>query len=443
MKLLPSLLADLRAACASFPDFRKGRSGNIAVADFGVSAFAMFFMQSMSFLAFQRTLEKGGGRCNCQSLFGIGKIPSDNYIRTTLDGADPALLAPCFERLEGLLAQEPMRKAFGRLDGRTLIAWDGTEFFCSQNIGCAHCLTRKRSNGKTERYHCMLAATVVAPGHTKIVPLMPEFIAPQDGAEKQDCERNAVKRWFGRHHARLAPLRPVYLGDDLFACQPIAAMVKDNGGDFIFTCKENSHKALHGFIHGARPFRHAEKVRKGKTTDSFHYSWFEAVPLRDGEDAMLVNWIGLQIRDAKGRVKYSSAWVTSLPVTKHNIAEIAACARSRWKIENEGFNVMKNHGYAFEHNFGHGGTFLAMTLATMNLLAFAWHTALDILEPPWIAARQAAAKRTSFFAQLATITSFAVFPSWQELFQALATFTIPPELLRTRKIERKTSMKDF
>ena len=136
MKLLPSLLADLRAACATIPDFRKGRAGNIATADFGLPAFAMFFMQSVSFLAFQRALEKGERRSNCQPLSGIEKIPSDHYIRTTLDEADPALLAPCFERLEGLLAEPPVRKAFGRLDGRTLAAWDGTGFFCSQKIGC-------------------------------------------------------------------------------------------------------------------------------------------------------------------------------------------------------------------------------------------------------------------------------------------------------------------
>src|ERR1017187_5921204 len=105
----------------------------------------------------------------------------------------------------------------------------------------------------------MLAATAVAPGHSKVVPHMPEFIAPQDGA---DCERHSVKRWFGKHHARLSPLRPVYLGDDLFACQPVAKMVTDNGGDFIFTCKESSHKALYDFINGAQPNRHEEKVRK-------------------------------------------------------------------------------------------------------------------------------------------------------------------------------------
>src|SRR5713101_8671867 len=124
MKLLPSLLEGLKAACATFPDPRKGRGGNIAMADFGLSAFAMFFMQSASFLSFQRALEKGQGRSNCQSLFGIKKIPSDNYIRDMVDEADPARLAPCFERLEKLLAEPPMRQAFGRLGCRICVALD-------------------------------------------------------------------------------------------------------------------------------------------------------------------------------------------------------------------------------------------------------------------------------------------------------------------------------
>ena len=392
-------------------------------------------MQSASFLSFQRLLEKGQGRSNCQILFGIEKIPSDNYVRDMLDEADPALLAPCFERLENLLAEPPMRQAFGRLGGRTLVAWDGTEYFCSQKIGCPHCLTRKRSNGKVESYHSMLAATVVAPGHSKVVPLMPEFIAPQDGAEKQDCERNAVKRWFGKHAARLSPLRPVYLGDDLFACQPVAKMVTDKCGDFIFTAKQSSHKALYDFIDGAEASRHQEKVRKRATSQTFRYRWIEAVPLRDGKDAMLVNWIGFEILDAKGRVKYSMAWVTSLAVTKYNVAEIVACGRARWKIENESFNVMKNHGYELEHNFGHGETFLAMTLAALNLLAFAWHAALDLLEPAWQAARQAATKRTAFFAHILTLTAYVVFPSWKVFIESLTTFTIPPELLTVQKNE--------
>src|SRR5271157_3178990 len=358
MEILASLLSGLKAVCAAFPDPRKGRSGNIAMADFGLAAFAMFFMQSASFLSFQRTLERGQGRSNCQTLFGIEKIPSDNYIRDMLDGADPALLAPCFQRIKQLLLEPAMREGFGRLGGRTLVAVDGTEYFCSQKITCPHCQTRKRSNAKIESYHSMLAATVVAPGHSKVVPLSPEFIVKPDGAEKQDCERNAVKRWLDTHAARLKPLRPVYLGDDLFACQSVVEKLADNGDDFIFTCKETSHKALTDFIDGAELERREVGVRKGKTRETHHYRFVEKVPLRDGKDAVLVNWIGLEILDAKGAVKYKTAFVTSLPVAKTNVAEIAACGRARWKIENESFNVLKNHGYELEHNFGHGETFL-------------------------------------------------------------------------------------
>jgi hypothetical protein len=432
MQLLLSLLAGLKAVCAAFPDARKGRGGNIEISDFGLSAFSMFLMQSASFLTYQRSLEKGHGRSNCQTLFGIGRIPSDNYVRDRLDEADPGLLQPCFERMETLLAEPPMRQAFARLGGRTLIAWDGTEHFCSQKLGCPNCLTRKRSNGKTENYHCLLSATVVAPGHSKVVPLMPEFIVTQDGAEKQDCERNAVKRWFDRHHARIAPLRPIYLGDDLFACHPVCKMVTDAGDDFIFTCKPTSHKALYDFIDGAELSRHQKNVRRRNTKETFRYRWIEAVPIRDGKDAILVNWIGFEIVDAKGKVKYSMAWVTSLPVSKDNVAEIVACGRARWKIENESFNVLKNHGYELEHNFGHGQKFLAMTLAALNLLAFAWHTLLELLEPPWRAARAAAVKRTSFFAHVLMLSAYVIFPSWKVFLQSLATFTIPPELVKSQ-----------
>src|SRR5262249_30571283 len=279
--------------------------------------FAMFFMQSVSFLAFQRRLEQGHGRSNCQTLFGIEKIPSDNYIRDMLEGADPALLQPCFARVEQLLAEPAMRQAFGRLGGRIFVAWDGTEYFCSQNIGCPHCLTRKRSNGKVENYHTLMAATVVAPGHSRVVPLFPEFIATQDGAEKQDCERNAVKRWYQKHGARLRPLRPIYLGDDIFACQPIAKMLKDNGADFIFTCTTCSHSALTDVMAASELDRTQQKVRRRWASETLRYLWMEDVRLRDGKDAMRVTRFCREMAAAKGRVKCTTAWVTTLPVSKH------------------------------------------------------------------------------------------------------------------------------
>jgi hypothetical protein len=425
--ILDHLLGGLKEACAAFPDKRKGE-GVYSMADIGLSAFSLFFMQSESFLSYQRSLEEGRKTSNCQTLFGMASIPTDNHIRSMLDPVHPSHLQPVFDQAVAALREHGGMKEFQRLDGRTLIALDGTEYFCSQKLGCPHCQTRKRANGKIESYHSMLAATLVAPGHNMALPLMPEFIVKPDGAEKQDCERNAAQRWLTAHAERMAPLRPIYLGDDLFACQPIAEAVLSSGGDFLFTAKPESHKTLYDFMDGATREELQVRRKEGAKTLTTCYRWFTAAPLREGKDALGVNWIGVTVTDARGKVTYSSAFVTSLTVTRQTVAEIVACARARWKIENEGFNVLKNNGYHLEHNFGHGKQNLAMMFAAMNLLAFALHTVCDCLEALWIKARQAKRARKRLFEHIRTITAYLVFPSWDTLMITLINSKPPPEI---------------
>ena len=244
------------------------------MADIGLSAFSVFFMGSPSFLAHQRALEEGQGRSNCQTLFGMTAVPSDAYIRLMLDGASPAAFDPLFFKA---IETEGVLTPFQRLGGRTLIALDGTEHFCSRKIHCKRCSTRRRSDGGTEYFHSFLGASIVAPGHTRVLPLPPEFVAPQDGAEKQDCERNAAKRWLARHGPAVAQLRPVYLGDDLFACQPIAEAIHRVSGSFILTCKPASHQTVSEYLHGAtlEERRRTEKVRGRRTTTI--YRWLSEV----------------------------------------------------------------------------------------------------------------------------------------------------------------------
>ena len=355
------------------------------------------------------------------------KIPTDNYIRLMLDPVSPETLQPCFDQVIEQLRERDGLKAFQRLGGRTLVALDGTEYFCSQKLSCPQCLTRKRGNGKTESYHAMLAAMIVAPGHNMVLPLMPEFIAPQDGAEKQDCERNAAKRWLNAHGKRVQHLRPVYLGDALFSCQPLAEAVLGTGADFLFVCKRDGHKTLYEYVDGA-PLdqRTVIERRPGKRTLTYRYRWIEAVPLRDGRDALTVNWLGVAITDETGKTTYDGAFVTSLPLTADNVVEVAACARARWKIENESFNVLKNNGYNLAHNFGHGKKYLARIFAAMNLLAFAFHTANDCLETLWQQAREAKGSRTRFFEHVRTISAYLVFPSWCSLMNTLISCNPPP-----------------
>lgn len=427
MLILDRLLAGLKDVCAGFPDKRK-QAGVYSMADIGLSAFSLFFMQSESFLSYQRSLEEGRKTSNCQTLFGMAQIPSDNHIRAMLDPVPAALLQPVFDQVVAALRDHGGMAEFQRLQGRTLIALDGTEYFCSQRLGCPQCQTRKRANGRIESYHAMLAASIVAPGHTMVVPLMPEFIVKPDGADKQDCERNAAKRWLAAHAGRMAPLRPVYLGDDLFACQPIAEAVLASGGDFLFTARPDSHKTLYDFMHGATRDELTVRRKDGAKSLTARYRWFTGAPLRDGKGALDVNWVGVTIADARGKVTYDGAFITSLAVTPANVADIIACARARWKVENESFNVLKNNGYHLEHNFGHGTQNLAMMFVTLNLLAFAVHTVCDCLEARWTAARQAKRARKRFFEHIRTITAYLVFPDWMTLMQTLIDSKPPPEI---------------
>ena len=425
MSVVAQLIAELGTVCAGLADQRKGprRDGDYTMSDIGLSAFSLFFMGSPSFLAHQRTLERGQGRSNCQTLFGMSAIPSDNYIRLMLDGASPAAFDGLFMRT--IEAAGPLTR-FQRLDGRVLVALDGSEYFCSRKIKCPQCSTRRRSDGGVECFHAFLGASVVAPGHMQVLPLPPEFIAPQDGAEKQDCERNAAKRWLARHGRAVAHLRPVYLGDDLFACQPIAAAIQDAGANFILTCKPSSHQTITEYLQGATLEEHRQAVcKRGKRTVTI-YRWLSGVPLRATADAIPVNWFSIETRNAAGKRTYYNSFVTDLPVTADTVAELAACGRARWKIENETFNVLKTNGYNLEHNFGHGKQTLASIFLTLNLLAFAFHTAAYLAVLTWREAVAACGATYRFFENLRTITAYVVFQDWPHLLQSIADAAIRP-----------------
>ena len=425
MTLIGQLISELKEVCAGLPDKRVGprRGGEYSMADIGLSAFSMFFMGSPSFLAHQRALQEGQGRSNCQTLFGMSDIPSDNYIRLMLDGASPSAFDGLFLRaVEAAGSLSP----FQRLDGRVLIALDGTEHFCSRKIHCRNCCSRRRADGGTEYFHAFLGASIVAPGHQRVMPLPAEFIAPQHGAQKQDCERDAAKRWLAKHGSKVADLRPVYLGDDLFACQPIAEAINAVGGNFILTCKPTSHQTITEYLEGADLSEHRETVSKrGKRTMTI-YRWLSAIPLRASEDALPVNWFSIEIRNHSGKRTYYNSFITDLPVTAESVDELAACGRARWKIENETFNVLKTNGYNLEHSFGHGKETLASVLVSLNLLAFAFHTAAYLGVLAWRDAVAARGATYRFFEHLRTITAYVVFESWSHLLQSIAASALRP-----------------
>ena len=341
----------LRACFARMPDPRRGRNRRYAMADIGMAALSVFFMRSPSFPAHQRALAGARPRSNAHTLFGLARIPCDNHIRQLPDGVPTTHFDDALYGLVGDLDAHGAPAAMRRLGDRVPIALDGTGYFRPRRIHCDHCSTRKRNDGGVEYFHRMVAAHLVVPGRNPTLPLPPAFIRPRDGAAKQDCERQAVKRRLARHGPRCAALRPIHLGDDLYACQPVCQAMLDGGGDFLPTAKPASHKTLHGYLDGIRPPTHRRTAGRGAKRRIHRYRWMTGLPIRDGDDALRVNWLEITGTRPDGTVAYRGAFLTSLDVDRDNVAELADCARARWKIGNETFNVLKQHVYHLEHNF--------------------------------------------------------------------------------------------
>ena len=426
MKRLEQYISNFSSSCASMDDKRTGANSRYTMVDIAMAAFAMFFMQHPSFLAFQRTLRENTGHDNTQTLFGMEKIPTDNHIRNMLDGVPPEHFEQNFFFVVDDLVSSKAKVVRNVLNGHTLIALDASEYFCSKKLSCSSCSKRKRSDGKEEYFHTFLGATIVQPGNQQVFCLPPEFIQPQDGEKKQDCEYNAARRWFERVAPHCEKYNPVYLGDDLYAKHDFCTMILQNGGNFIFTCKDSSHKTLLEFRKGLTPSTHIEVRGKGSQKREYHYSWFDNLPIRDGADALSVNWFDVTIINPKGNTTYYSSFITSLPIDKGNISELVSCARARWKIENETFNVLKNNGYHLEHNFGHGKQTLSAVLVTFNLLAFTMHNACDAVEVLWQQAREVRGTRNRLFIHMWTISTYHVFLTWTSLMMTIKTGRAPP-----------------
>lgn len=108
----------------------------------------------------------------------------------------------------------------------------------------------------------------------------------------------------------------------------------------------------------------------------YEYRIALAVPLRQGSDRR-VNFLEVWERDRAGNLLYHNSWVTDLELGRERAAEVVKIGRSRWKIENEQFNIQKNHGYELEHNYGHGEKGLSFIFYLLNLLAFLSHQILE------------------------------------------------------------------
>jgi hypothetical protein len=418
-----SLLGTLNHTIDELGDPRKpSNATSYSVKDAVLGAFSCFFMQSESFLDYQRQLNSRSGRDNAQSLFGLENIPSVEQIRNILDQLAAEGLSSVFVSIYQALQVQGYLKAFELLDGNLLVALDGTEYYSSQKVSCPCCSTRTSSEGQVTYSHKALLPVLVAPSQSAVISLSPAFITPQDGHNKQDCEQTAAKRWIDSARAILGEQAVTLLGDDLFSRQPMCEACLAKGFNFIFVCLPTSHPALYDWISFNQANGHVQTIeqpqRNGKTDEIWQLRYLNDVPLRSETPTLGVNWCELTVtRKSDGKVLYFNSWITNHRLTDQRVSEVAAAGRCRWKTENENHNVLKTKGYHLEHNFGHGKAHLSAFLLTLNLLAFLFHTVLHLADERYQQIRQQRGTRKGFFQDILALTKYLWFESWSALIE--------------------------
>jgi hypothetical protein len=415
------LVGYLKTHFLLLPDARTGFNTTFSIQDAALSAFSVFFMQCPSFLAHQKRLQETKGKNNAASLFQIANIMSDNQTRNMLDPIAPRHLTPVFEHVYKALRDGGFIEQYRFLNGTILIALDGICYHSSSKTSCDKCYHRQHKNGTVTYSHSAITPVIVAPGNPHVISLPPEFMTPQDGHEKQDSEHAATKRWLSEHAKHYKEMGVTFLGDDLYDCQPICQAMLDEECHFLLTCKPDSHKTLYEWVDGLEKVNQVQMLSinrcHGKKKYIDTYRFVNQVPLRDSDDALLVNWCELVTTDAAGKVVYKNAFVTDHLITKNNVGDMVTAGRARWKIENENNNTLKTKGYNLEHNFGHGTQYLSQLLLAMNLLAFLYHTVLHFVDVAYQLIRAKLPTRKTFFDDLRALTRYMYFDNWHKVMQ--------------------------
>jgi Transposase DDE domain len=360
-----ALLGLLRTGFAAIADHRSGKP-DIALPDALKSAFALFALKSPSLLAFDKERTEG----NLQRIYGIKRVPCDTAMREILDPVEPESLRPLFTHVFRALQRGKALEKMVFVEGHYLLALDGTGYFSSQQIHGASCLERHHRNGTITYTHQMLGAALIHPDRREVIPLMPEPIVKQDGMGKNDCERNAAKRWIGKLRQDHPHLKLIVTEDSLSSNAPHIQVLQDHKLHYILGVKEGAHASLFEHVAVAEQAGRVTYYERddAETGLRHRFRFVSNMPLNEAHADLRVNF--LECWEWDGDQVHHFSWVTDLRVNKGTVYQLMRGGRARWRIENETFNTLKNQGYHFEHNYGHGYQHLSVVFAMLMMLAF-------------------------------------------------------------------------
>ena len=352
-------LPDPRSVCPEIP-----------VADVAMSAFAMFSLKDPSLLAFEKNVSARDH--NLRSVYKISAIPADTTMREILDEVPPSELRPAYRAVFRQVQRGKALEQMAVLGGYHLLALDGTTYFSSEKLFSEACLKKTDSRTDKTTYQLqMMGAALVHPDFKEVIPLAPEPICREDGATKNDCERNAAKRLLEKLRVEHPHLRLIATEDALSPNGPHIDLLKELEYRFILSVKPDDHVFLWEKVDEAVEDKRAVEFDCPDPDDPGIHHYFRFVndlPLNKSRQDLRVNFLEYWQDSSKRTMRFS--WVTDFLITRENAYTLMRCARAEWKIENETFNTLKNQGYHFEHNYGLGRKYLGTVFPTIMMLAF-------------------------------------------------------------------------
>jgi hypothetical protein len=407
--------ARLRACFEAVPDPRLHRV-SFPLADALMSAFAMFSLKDPSLLAFDARRNDA----NMKSLYAIGQIPSDSQMRAILDPIEPAAVRPAFNDVFRQLQRGKVLEQFTFHAGCYLLCLDGTGYFSSAKIHCSSCLQKVDSKTGAVTYaHQLLGAALVHPDHREVIPLVPEPIIKQDGQTKNDCERNAARRFleqFRREHPRLGV---IVVEDGLASNAPHIRDLLQHRMHFILGVKPGDHDFLYDRLIEAFDDDRVQTLHWQEGSRSCTITYVNGLPLNQSNQDLLINVLQYEESEPDGTETKRFSWVTDLRITRPNARHLVRGGRARWKIENETFNTLKNQGYHLEHNYGHGEKNLSVVFAMLMMLAFLVNQVEQICCPLFQAVLKKYRTKRALWDNLRSHYRHFTFPSMRHLYEVM------------------------
>lgn len=412
---IPGLLSQIRQKFEQIPD--KKSKGTLPLTDHLMSGLAIFGLKYPSLLQFDQERNEDIVRSNLKSLYGIEQAPCDTYLRERLDEVNPGTLRKSYTHLFKLLQRGKGLEDYTYLNQHYLVSLDGTGYFSSSEVHCEQCCEKHHRDGKVTYYHQLLGAVIVHPDHKEVFPLAPEPILKQDGASKNDCERNAAKRLLTDTRHEHPHMKFIVIEDGLASNAPHIRHLQKHNYRYILGAKPSDHPFLFDWVDQTKTTMTHEETDKQGIVHRFRY--LNNAPLNDANFELEVNFFEYWEIKPNGKTRHFS-WVTDFYITNDNLMKLMRGARARWKIENETFNTLKNHGYHFEHNFGHGNKNLSTVMAHLMMLAFLIDQIQQRCCPLFNQALEKAKSKTRFWRKIQSLFHSFLVPHWEALYLGIA-----------------------